>query len=226
MSTTDVRSGGQGYKPVPSNPYIDGVFVPGVSSGMAQIASTGLQTGEFPKTSGMMWGYILDGAWHYSFDVPRHNLKLDGVTFDGKENPAIMMHSNLGITFDMSAIRGKLPGMRIKSFSSVFGISETVEKWLKSRDFKDWDQTPEVLRLAAERHSKAEFWVFLDGKRVLRQKVSSASKAGNIDIPIDESVRFLTLAVTEADDTCMFDWALFGRPELILESVNKQPITN
>jgi hypothetical protein len=32
------------------------------------------------------------------------------------------------------------------------------------------------------------------------------------------STRFLTLAVTEADDTCMFERALFARPELVLES--------
>ena len=56
---------------------------------------------------------------------------------------------------------------------------------------------------------------------MLQQRISSASKAGKIDIPVDESVRFLTVAVTEADDTCMFDWALLGRPELVLEPADE-----
>lgn len=221
LSTTDVRSGGEGYIPVLSNPYIDGIFVPGIGLGMTQITSGELQTHGFPKTSGMLWGYVFSGAWHEGSDTPRHHLQLNGVTLDGKRTPAITMHSNLGVTFDLSKIREQLAGVEIKSFSSVFGISETVDKWLKSRDFSDWDQSPEVLKLSKERRSAAEFWVFLDGQKVLRQTVSSASKAGTIDIPIDESVRFLTLAVTEADDTFMFDWAVFAQPELILESTDK-----
>ena len=35
------------------------------------------------------------------------------------------------------------------------------------------------------------------------------------------STRFLTLAVTEAEDTCMFEGALFAQPEWILESADR-----
>ena len=218
---TEVYSGPEDYIHILSNPYIDGVFVPGTGEEGTQIASTGLQTDAFPKTSGIVWGYIFDGAWHESDDTPHHHLQLGGVTLDGEKNPAITMHSNLGMTFDLSAIRETLPDVTIQSFSSVFGVSQTVEKSLKSRDFSDLEQTPEVEKLVTERRSTAEFWVFLDGEKVLHQTLSSASKAGEIDIPIDESVRFLTLAVTEADDTFMFDWGVFSRPELILESIRK-----
>ena len=221
LPTADVLSGREGYIPVPSNPYIDGVFVPGMGSDMTQITSGELKIDKFPRTSGMLWGYIFSGAWHNGFDVPRHNLQLDGVTFDGRTNPAITMHSNLGITFDLSEIRKKMSGMSIKSFTSAFGVSETVNEYLRSRDFSDWDQSPEALKLSKERRSTAEFWVFLDGQKVLQQRISSASKAGKIDIPVDEGVRFLTVAVTEADDTCMFDWALLGRPELVLEPADE-----
>jgi hypothetical protein len=41
-----------------------------------------------------------------------------------------------------------------------------------------------------------------------------------MDVPVDESAR-LTLAVTEADDACMFEWVLFVQPELILESADR-----
>ena len=220
LSRKDVFPGPVQYVLVPSIPSIDGVFVPGMDADSVQITSLGLKTNDFPKTSGQTWGYIFDGSWHQSEDVPRHHLELNGITLDGKDNPALTMHSNTGITFDLSVIRKQVPGVSIKSFSSIFGVSQTAEKWFKA-DFTGWEHTPEVEKLAAEQHSSAEFWIFLDGKKVLRQTVSSVSEAGTINIPIDEGVRFLTLAVTEADDTFMFDWSVFARPELILEAVNQ-----
>ncbi|MBC8378632.1 MAG: NPCBM/NEW2 domain-containing protein [Planctomycetes bacterium] len=218
LSRTDVYSGPENYVHVPTIPYIDGVFVPGMDASPMQITSTGTQTDEFPKTSGEIWGYIFDGAWHESDDTSRHHLQLNGIQLGDKENPAITMHSNLGITFDLSAIRQTLPGVSIKSFSSVFGVSQTVEEGIKSRDFSNVADMPGVDNLVAERYATAEFWVFLDGKKVLQQKLSSVSEAGTVNIPIEDGVRFLTLAVTEADDTFMFDWSVFSRPELILES--------
>lgn len=218
LPTTDTLPGPNEYIPASGVSYIDGVFVPGMRPGGTQIASTGLRTDAFPKTSGMIWGYIFNGAWHSGFDVPPHNLHLNGIVLDGRRNPAITMHSNLGMTFDLSAIRRTLPGVRICSLSSMFGVSETAVQSLKMRDFRDLDQTPGVVKLAAERQSTAEFWVFLDGKKVFQQAISSGSKGGRLTIPLDEDVRFLTLAVTESDDTFMFDWAVFVQPELILES--------
>lgn len=218
LSSTDVYEGPEEYIPVPSNAYIDGIFVPGISGAATQITSMGLRTDEFPKTSGIVWGYIFNGAWHNGLDVPRHPLQLNGLALGDKKNPAVTMHSNLGITFDLSAVRAALPGVRINSFSSTFGVSETVEKWLRSRDFSDLEQSTEVAKISAVRQSDAAFWVFLDGKKVFCETLSNASKAGTVDIPIEEDVRFLTLAVTEADDTFMFDWAVFARPELILGS--------
>ncbi len=225
LPRTDVYTGPEGYVPVQSNPFVDGVFVPGGSLGDEQIASGGLTTDVFGQTSGEIWGYILNGAWHRSEDVPRHALELDGITLGDRHNPALTMHSNLGITFDLSAIRGTLPGMKIQSFSSKFGVSQTVEKWIKF-DFTDWERTAAVEKLDSDRHSTAEFWVLLDGKAVHRQTLSSVSQAGQIDIPIAENVRFLTLAVTESDDTFMFDWGVFSRPELILEAAETEPLVH
>ena len=222
LSRMDVFPGPHEYVGVPSIPYIDGIFVPGMDADPAQITSLGLKTDEFPKTSGEIWGYIFNGAWHQSDDTPRHHLQLNGVQLGDRNNPAFTMHSNLGITFDLSAIRQALPGVSIKSFSSAFGVSQTVDQTLETRDFSAVAGMAGVEKLSTERHSTAEFWVFLDGKNVLRQKLSSGSEAATIDIPIDEGIRFLTLAVTETDDTFMFDWAVFSRPELILELAGEQ----
>lgn len=218
LSRTDVYTGPKEYVSVPSNAYIDGVFIPGADGVVTQINADGLRTEAFPRTSGNVWGYVFNGAWHESGDTPRHHLKLNGMTLDGRKTPAITMHSNLGITFDLSAIRKQLPAVHIKSFSSSFGISETVKNTIRSRSFDDWEQTPEVEKITAQRRSSAEFWVFLDGKKVMQQTVFHDTKAAAVNVPIGDEVHYLTLAVTEADDTFMFDWGVFARPELILES--------
>ncbi|AQT69217.1 FecR protein [Anaerohalosphaera lusitana] len=219
LTTSEVYEGSTEYIRVPASPYIDGVFTPGTQEGFAKVSSTNIQSEAFPFKKAQMWawGYICNGAWHEGFDVPRHNLELGGVELEGRKNPAIMMHSNLGITFDLAAIRDELPGLRIKSFSSVFGVSETANKWLKSRDFSTVDRTPGVAVLSEDRSSTAEFWVLLDGKNVFHDKTSSGGKPGKVELPIDDNTRFLTIAVTEADDSHMFDWAAFAWPELKLE---------
>jgi hypothetical protein len=221
LSRIDVYAGPKGYVSSPSNSYIDGVFIPGADGAVTQINADGLRTDEFPRTSGSVWGYVFNGAWHESDDTPHHHLKLDGMTLDGRKTPAITLHSNLGITFDLSAIRKQLPGVHIKSFASRFGVSETVEKTIRSRTFGDLKQTPDVEKIAAERRASAEFWVLLDGKKVMQQTVFHDSKAHSINVPIGDDVHYLTLAVTEADDTCMFDWGVFARPELMLESAGR-----
>ena len=224
LPRTEVYTGPKEYVPVKSNPYIDGVFVPGGGSGIDQITFGGLTTDAFGRTSGKVWGYLFNGAWHCGIDdSSRHYLLLDGVALGDRQNPALTMHSNLGVTFDLSAIRRSLPGMKIQSFSSDFGVSETVEKWIKF-DFVGWERTAAVEKLASEKHSSAQFWVLLDGEVVASEKLSSVSKAGKVNIPIDANVRFLTLAVTESDDTFMFDWGVFARPELILESADSPAI--
>jgi|GEM_PF-103657 len=224
LPRNDVYEGPKGYITVASNPYIDGVFVPGINPGPVQIASSGVKTEALPGTTGLIWGYIFNGAWHEGVDVPRHRLQLNGASLEVAQSPAITMHSNLGITFDLSAIRRALPGMRVKSLTSTFGVSNTVEKRIESRDFSGLESLPGLEKLAARRHASVEFWVFLDGKKVLQQTQTSASQAGIMDIPIDDNVRFLTLAVTEADDTFMYDWAVFAHPQLVLDSADNAPI--
>lgn len=217
LSTLEMYDGEEGYRPVKSIPYIDGVFVPGISTSANRIASNGIETNEFPHTSGKVWGYIASGAWHHGFDVPRHALKFNGLAFDGTQDPAITMHSNLGITFDLAAIRQALPQVNITSFKSQFGVSSTVNQWLKDRNFNDFDGSSDIDKIRRTGHSTVELWVFLDGQKTYRKMFSSGSDAAEVNIPIGSNVRFLTLAVTEADDTYVFDWAFLAHPELILE---------
>lgn len=192
-----VKVGLAGFRAVHSSPFIDGVFVPGLADGMTPVTADGAVSVRFPKTSGNYWGYIFNGAFHKGDKVPRHTLQLDGMAFGTPENPSISIHSNQGITFDLSAIRKCIPDMTIVKFRSLIGISETVSTY-------------------GDR-SAVDFWVFLDGRKVFEKQLSNADRAVPVEIPVTDTDRFLTLAVTEAGDGWAFDWALFGRPALMIE---------
>lgn len=217
LLNSNTLNGTKGYTTVPNNPYIDGVFVPGVDGGETQIISKKSQTVQFPETSGMLWGYIFNGAIHQGATTPRHSLQLNGTAFGTNENPAIAIHSNQGITFDLSRIRRNIPGLRINEFSSLVGVSETVASSLEKEKPRSFDDFPEIKKIFDAKNSKVEFWVFLDGRQVFHKEISSAAGGELLQIPITARDRFLTLAVTESDDTTAYDWALFAQPELIVD---------
>jgi ferric-dicitrate binding protein FerR (iron transport regulator) len=212
----------EGYRPVRGNRFVDGVFVPGINPAGTQITSGGAAV-RFPATSGALWGYIFDGAMHEGTTTRRHSLQLDGTAYGTPETPAITLHSNQGITFDLSMIRKTIADLDIHSFAARIGVSQTVSDALEQEKGRTFDDFPAVKKVFDAGYSKVEFWVFLDGKEVFHQVQTSAEKARKIDIPISEKDHFLTLAVTESDDTHAYDWALWGRPELILETAGMKP---
>ena len=114
-----------------------------------------------------------------------------------------------------------MPNMTILAFRSLVGVSQTVQDQLLTEQGRSFDDFPEVKKVFDENCAKVEFWVFLEGKQVFHRETSSADGACNVYVPITAKDRFLTLAVTESDDTHAYDWALFGRPELILESADQ-----
>lgn len=192
-----LHDGSSGYKPVNSSAYIDGVFSPGCADGRTQLASDESITADFPKTSGMYWGYIFNGAFHHGIEVANHPLKLNGVVFGRPDTPAITIHANQGITFDLTEIRKDIPAGKIVQFRSIIGISETV--------------------LAHTSDSTAVFWVFVDGRKVCEQVASTSDGATRLEIPLTDEDRYLTLAVTESNDYLSYDWTFFGRPELVID---------
>ncbi|HOK66959.1 MAG TPA: hypothetical protein PLV55_09110 [Anaerohalosphaeraceae bacterium] len=214
----NIYTGSADCRPVPNNPLIDSVFVPGAGPSPTVIAVEGLTAACFPTTSGTYWGYIFNGAFHQGITSPRHDLYLDGLIAGTPENPAITIHSNLGITFDLSRIRRTIPGLEIRAFRAVAGVSETVRQSLEKEKNRSFDDFPDVKKVFDAGFSKVEFWVLIDGKPAFHQQRTSEQGGCPIHIPISESNRFLTLAVTESDDTQAYDWALFARPELVLES--------
>lgn len=206
-----VKVGVAGYRSVDDRRFVDGVFVPGLEEGMTRIASDGSTLVKFPKTSGLYWGYMLNGAFHQGDSVPKHLLELDGVVFGNRQNPALSIHSNQGITFDLSEIRNSIPEGTITQLQSLIGISETV------MDYVDGAESLDPETLSKTTFSTVSFWVFLDGRKACEIELSNNDEPVRLEIPIRTEDRFLTLAVTESGDVNAFDWALFGRPELVIE---------
>ena len=192
------------YYPVPGIPCIDGVFVP-FGGDIPQIVTSGGHAFEFPPTDRHYWVEItnrplasVQGNAEGKFqDV--HLVRLAGNQYGTARHPAIMMHANTGMTFDLDAIRATIPGTRIRRFTSLCGLSDT------------------VLLDDAE----AELWALADGQK--QQMIHIRSGAMNyayINIDIHDNTRFLTLVATDGKNGNGGDWTFFGDPALELERVN------
>ncbi|HML74498.1 MAG TPA: NPCBM/NEW2 domain-containing protein [Anaerohalosphaeraceae bacterium] len=201
-----ILTGGGVYNQVPGLAFIDGVFVPDSRQGPVQITSAGHTFDGFVNGREVFWGNIFNGAWHASDQTLKHQLQLNGQTYGTPQNPAISIHSNQGITFDLQAIRQSIPGGKILRFTSLFGVSETLA------------QIPSFDPHAGLNSGKVNCWVLIDGKEKFYRNLVSCLHGGiEIEVDINDEDRFVTLVVTESDDRRAYDWALFARPYLLIE---------
>ena len=195
------RRAAHGYAATPDYAFVDCVFVPGLDGRPTQIASTGLTCSQFGTTSGRFWGYLFNGAFHESAGTdpkPRHTLMLDGRTLEAPAFSVMSVHSNMGVTFDLHQVRRSLPFYEPATFRARVGLSQTIAQY-------------------ETRNPWAEFWVLLDGQVRLRQPLRMRDGGFDITIPLDSSVRFISLAVTEYTDDIGLDWGVFVNPRLELE---------
>jgi len=131
-------------------------------------------------------------------NLPHEMLTLDGQNYGTVTHPALLMHANLGITFDLDAIRSSLTGSRIKRFTSVCGISNHVQR----------TKTPDAI-----------VYVLVDGQVRFYEKIKLPDNLmKNVRVELREDERFLTL-VCMAGTKNYGDWTLFGVPALELEGV-------
>lgn len=188
---SEQRTGRNGYVKVPSLPFVDGVFVPLAPGGLMPISTVGHHFA-FPPSVG---NWYVEPA-HAGKADPQAFLALDGKTYGTVDRPALLMHANLGITFDLEAIRASQAGTRIRSFTSVCGISSHVRS----------NKTPDAI-----------FYVLVDGQVRFYQKIQlPGDPAVNIRVELRQDERFLTLACL-AGTANHGDWSLFGVPALELE---------
>jgi hypothetical protein len=183
------------YHPVPSNPYIDGVFIPNGKTKQI-ISSQGHIFQECPVSS---------GYWYLSIINTVRILDLQAMQFEVNSNSSnaqcLLMHANMGITYDLQAMRSLFPHVKIVRFQSKFGIGKEME-----------------------RPCNADFWILVDGKLKYQKTQVKEKKLFSVDIELTENDRFLTLITTDGQDpegqdlaAIDSDWCMFADPVLVLE---------
>lgn len=191
------RTGGTGYVEVPSLPFVDCVFVPLAEGGLMPV-STARHHFDFPAGGGSWFVEIAYAGEAKYRKLPHDSLMLDGQDYGTATHPALLMHANVGITFDLDAMRASLAGSRIKRFTSVCGINNRVQK----------TKTPDAI-----------VYVLVDGQVRSYEKIQLPNVlAVKIGVDLREDERFLTL-VCLAGTANYGDWTLFGVPALELEGV-------
>lgn len=187
------------FLPLTVHPFIDGFFIPDAGRGQNIISTTGLRFMECPDTTGEFHGTVNNCARTYRNDMEKAYFqgRLGGVDCGTSENPVIMLHTNSGITFDLAAVRQRLPRTHVVAFTASCGISET------SRYDDLW----------------VDFWVLVDGQQRFHAAQSRLSSPSYIRIPIQAEDRFLSLTTTD-QGRVKSAWALFVRPILLLQSTD------
>jgi len=184
-----------GYIILLGSRYVDGVFTPNVRSGGIAVTSTGLVFAGCPETDGTYCGGIVNGAGMGAVGQGRHALlgRLRGKAYGTGGAPAIRIHPNAGITFDLERIRRDNPGVAILAMRGLCGISETIP---------------------GRPASPTDFWVLIDGQvRFHHRAEPSDLRTASIEVPIDARSHYLTLATTcpgSTDNCC----ALVAEPFL------------
>lgn len=190
------------YRPTPSLNYVDGVFIPNGRTPQV-VSSQGHIFQECPVTSGWWFTSIVSSLRPFPWPVPE-NSTLSVPPFVN----CLVMHANMGITYDLQAIRKDLSGTRILRFRSYFGIEGNAIR-------------PEA--------ANADFWVLVDGKLRFQKARVKIGQFDFAEIELTEKDRFLTLMTTDGGDsaerivngqrltTIDSDWCLFAEPVLILE---------
>lgn len=190
------------YKILTHNPCIDGVFVPNGKT--RQIVSS--QGHVFEECPGTYGNFYLDIGNTPKIAALQPSVQEELNSEAG--NTCLLLHANIGITFNLDAIRSGLPGIKIKQFKSRLCIST-----------------------AAPAMPNADFWVLVDGKvRYSRKNVTDKSFVDSVTIELHENDRFLSLVTTDGGDpenrirsdggsikSIDCDWGMFTGPVLVLE---------
>lgn len=163
-------------------PFVDGVVVPsgGADVGVP-VTSTGLIVRGLPETSGQAWDAVRNGPVHSTYSTT-----LGGIDFAVEPHTLLGLHANAAVTFELQAMRANgLPGhLRFRSSVGYFG------------------QTP---------RNGASLHVLLDGNVVFeRLRIGRDDGLIEIDLPIPDSVQFLTLMATDGGNGIGHDQIGFG----------------
>lgn len=200
---------GNQYHALAANPFIDGLFIPDGDTQQI-VSSQGHVFSDCPQTNGECHANLSvtpkPGIWAWTVNSRTGIVRFDGQIYGNSSNPYLMMHANLGITFDLNAIRALCPDIRITHFVAQTGIA----------DFEE------------PASCNADFWVLVDSRvRASRRNVATKGILSDMSVELNPSDRFLTLITTDGGDidrlgdyqrSYRCDWCVFAKPALLLDT--------
>ncbi len=210
------RGGDRQYRPVGWHKLIDGVFMPDGKAGPVQLDSAGHTFAGFPGTDGRVFGSI----WARAAEVKPNDRRAEiinnwvyamgpGKQFMPDHRGLLGLSPNVGITFNLEAMRRAHPGTVPSRFRAVAGLADA------RRVFAEHGQDPDRLPASVA----ADLWVFVDGRlKFKRLQLRPESGTLKVDVELAPGDRFLTLAVTDGGDKIVADWFVLGDP--VLEMVS------
>ncbi len=216
-----LKSNGPGHRPENGfrltswHPFVDGVFIPPADGLNVRLNSIGQQV-LLPRCSGRSWGPIwsrrkIDGdASIDTYEDFWGTQTLKGVVKRLKraETGMIGIHSNVGITFDLQAVRQlwRAP----TEFRST--ISNLDNSGTKGRPRHHW---------VKNRRLSADIRVFVDGElKASRENLTRADGDEELKIALTKQDRFLTIVSSDFDGFDGFDHVVLIDPVLHLEHVD------
>ncbi|MEN6449241.1 MAG: NPCBM/NEW2 domain-containing protein [Thermoguttaceae bacterium] len=199
--TAEERHGAGRYLPIGWRPFVDGVFIPDGGRKAVQLDFAGHTFDAFPHTCGSTVGSV----WARAAAVP-NNLKGNGdlwiyalgggEQFMPDHRGLLALHPNVGITFNLVAMRQAYRDVTPTAFRGAVGIADARP------------QHPEA-------DPMADVWIFVDGRlRVGPTRLRPAENPRRVDVPLGPHDRFLTLVATDAANGNEYDWVVFGDPVL------------
>ncbi|MEN6309550.1 MAG: hypothetical protein ABFD91_17520, partial [Anaerohalosphaeraceae bacterium] len=186
------------YCPVPGIPGIDGIFIPDGGPGPVIVSSQGHIFDHCPDTNAYWCSPIINGSKAIDDDF---ELVINNIPYGTPENPAIFLHANIGITYDLQAIRNLLPdGVRPERFTAIAAAPIPYQNITNYFDV----------------------WILVDGQIRFSKTGVTAPQTFPIEVALTERDHFLSLVVTEGKAAMenhgnAYDWCFFCRPELILD---------
>jgi RNA polymerase sigma-70 factor (ECF subfamily) len=176
LEPVDEFGGDNVYHRVPALPVVDGCFVPDGANGSIQVDSAGDRV-PLPKTDGASYDMIVGGNNVLTVaGATRILTVVGGVDYSKEGHWLLFLHANVGITFDLAAIRRCHPGLSLSRFYATVGNS-----------------FPRNLNGDVP----GDMYCFVDGVSRFERKRFSRTDTFTLDVPLNDTDRFLTIVTTD-----------------------------
>lgn len=173
---------------------IDGVFVPDGRRSPVVVSSRGDVFEECPATDGRYYWNISNGFYIHE---GHYRQTLGNVRYGTEDHPAISMHANSGITFDLDRMREELPAFELTAFRSLCG------------------RTP--INPVLETDEPVDFYVLVDGQvRFHYENVTTQDDPRLVNVSLSDDDRFLTLVILSRTNLNSRR-GLFALPEIVID---------